>query len=240
MPGKGLEGPEKFMVAALYVTAMAMAASGLCAVFVGGMIVGLERGWTMAICGTIAACAGILVAVLGVLLAELRRLSALVARLPGWGHANDEIHAPAVLTEAPLADTSPASEGLSEAAMARRLFPTTGERQEWMTAWTREGALALERIQTAVRRMENATRSALKRKPATPEETSGDASTETLSDAAVAASRVVGRHRADGVLYTLFEDGSIEADTPSGRYRFASMDELRYALATPDASPAAA
>jgi hypothetical protein len=37
----------------------------------------------------------------------------------------------------------------------------------------------------------------------------------------------VGRYSSEGNTYVMFDDGSIEADTPKGRYTFASLDELK-------------
>lgn len=49
--------------------------------------------------------------------------------------------------------------------------------------------------------------------------------------AAPASPKIVGRYSANSVDYTLYSDGSIEADTPTGARRFSSMAELRSALA---------
>ena len=38
---------------------------------------------------------------------------------------------------------------------------------------------------------------------------------------------VIGRYEADGTSYVMYADGSIEAQTYSGVYRFASMAELK-------------
>ena len=38
---------------------------------------------------------------------------------------------------------------------------------------------------------------------------------------------VVGRYASGGNTYVMFEDGSIEAETPQGRFTFASLDELK-------------
>lgn len=37
----------------------------------------------------------------------------------------------------------------------------------------------------------------------------------------------VGRYSSEGNTYVMFDDGSIEAETPKGRYTFASLDELK-------------
>ncbi|MHB2211253.1 hypothetical protein [Methylobacterium sp. CM6257] len=42
-----------------------------------------------------------------------------------------------------------------------------------------------------------------------------------------AARNVVGRYASGGNTYVMFEDGSIEAETPQGRFTFASLDELK-------------
>lgn len=41
------------------------------------------------------------------------------------------------------------------------------------------------------------------------------------------AASVVGRYSSGGNAYVMFADGSVQADTPSGRHRFRSLDELR-------------
>ncbi|MFD0937989.1 hypothetical protein ACFQ12_22745, partial [Methylobacterium trifolii] len=41
------------------------------------------------------------------------------------------------------------------------------------------------------------------------------------------AREVVGRHASGGNTYVMFADGSIEAETPQGRFTFASLDELK-------------
>lgn len=38
---------------------------------------------------------------------------------------------------------------------------------------------------------------------------------------------IVGRYASGGNAYVMFADGSVQADTPSGRHRFRSLDELR-------------
>jgi hypothetical protein len=38
---------------------------------------------------------------------------------------------------------------------------------------------------------------------------------------------VIGQYSSGGNAYIMYADGSIEADTPSGRYLFGSLDELK-------------
>ncbi len=42
--------------------------------------------------------------------------------------------------------------------------------------------------------------------------------------------KIMRKYESQGVSYTLYEDGSIDADSTSGRFRFASLDELRIFL----------
>jgi hypothetical protein len=42
---------------------------------------------------------------------------------------------------------------------------------------------------------------------------------------------VVGKYSSGGNSYVMFSDGSIQADTPTGRHRFASLDELKIFVA---------
>lgn len=45
--------------------------------------------------------------------------------------------------------------------------------------------------------------------------------------ASAPAAHMIGRYEADGTTYSMFSDGSIEAQSPEGLYRFASMTELK-------------
>jgi hypothetical protein len=46
-----------------------------------------------------------------------------------------------------------------------------------------------------------------------------------------AAPEVIGHYEAHGAHYTMYADGSIDADTTHGVYRFASMEELKQFIA---------
>jgi hypothetical protein len=50
--------------------------------------------------------------------------------------------------------------------------------------------------------------------------------------AAAAAPTLVGHYSAGGANYKIFSDGSIEAETEGGAFRFASMDEFKSYLAS--------
>jgi hypothetical protein len=51
---------------------------------------------------------------------------------------------------------------------------------------------------------------------------------------------VVGTYDAGGNAYVMYSDGSIEADTPNGRFRFTSLDELKDFIAAGGEEVAAA
>ena len=42
-----------------------------------------------------------------------------------------------------------------------------------------------------------------------------------------ATREIVGRYASGGNTYVMYADGAIEADTPQGRFSFASLDELK-------------
>ncbi|MCJ2011333.1 hypothetical protein [Methylobacterium sp. J-076] len=61
-------------------------------------------------------------------------------------------------------------------------------------------------------------------------ETALRSSLDTAPEAAAAPKSertVVGRYSSGGNTYMMFDDGAIEADTPNGRFTFASLDELK-------------
>lgn len=58
-------------------------------------------------------------------------------------------------------------------------------------------------------------------------EPSGERKPETQASEITEKSAVIGRYEADGTSYVMYADGSIEAQSPSGVYRFASMAELK-------------
>ena len=60
---------------------------------------------------------------------------------------------------------------------------------------------------------------------------SEDRATETPPDAAARAT-IIGSYNSGDNRYVMFSDGSIEADTPDGVFRFASLDELKEFIAS--------
>jgi hypothetical protein len=52
-----------------------------------------------------------------------------------------------------------------------------------------------------------------------------------------AAPTVIGTYNSGGNAYVMYSDGSIEAETPGGRYRFHSLDELKEFIASGGEEP---
>ena len=85
-------------------------------------------------------------------------------------------------------------------------------------------------------------RIAAPRRPKTPASSSPDAITpaterfETSPNVSVVASdaepEIIARYNAAGAKYVLFANGAIEAETPDGGMRFASMDEFKAYVAS--------
>jgi hypothetical protein len=65
--------------------------------------------------------------------------------------------------------------------------------------------------------------------PAAPADEAGEKSEPTVAPAPEVSSEVtvLKRGEVDGMAYSLYSDGSIEAQMPEGMMRFASIDELR-------------
>ena len=67
----------------------------------------------------------------------------------------------------------------------------------------------------------------------------GDAtrSVEDVAAAAPAPPSVVGTYHSGGNSYVMYSDGAIEAETPTGRYHFASLDQLKEFIASGGEDP---
>lgn len=67
------------------------------------------------------------------------------------------------------------------------------------------------------------------RKPGSPEPEAvePEAGGAGMGESETAKPEVVGRHSSGGNTYVMFADGSIEAETPQGRFTFGSLDELK-------------
>jgi hypothetical protein len=195
------------MVIALYLIALAMIGGGAAAVAYGWGIVLNERGWTMVIAGTVALSGGLLLLGIGVVAGRIRRIERELSVFRD--------HVARLGAGFPLrsfeAERAPAAE-ISGPPLARSeaVSPSVGQEEQ---AVLKAADVIPE--------------------PAPPEASPG---LRPVADAPKApepaAPTVVGTYNSGGNAYVMFSDGSIEADTPSGHYRFKSLDELKDFIAS--------
>lgn len=220
------------MVVALFVVAFAMIVAGLAAVYDGYGIVAVEKGWTKVISGTIAASAGILLMGVMAALVQLRRIGAdlafmreqagrLDAPLPASQPLEAEEPVPgrgdALAAGAPGSGVENAA-GFSPGDVAEKPSPDQADNA------TPPEAPAHSRAQDV-------------ETPAAPHPDSEPQREAGLQPApSQAASRpeatVVGTYSSGGNTYVMYSDGSIQAQTPTGLYRFDSLDELKAFIAS--------
>jgi hypothetical protein len=81
--------------------------------------------------------------------------------------------------------------------------------------------------------------SGLPSRPAGPadEETTSETSGSSGQLSEERISPVIGTYTSGDNRYVMFADGSIEADTPHGTFRFGSLDELKSFIASGDEPP---
>jgi hypothetical protein len=230
------------MVIALYMFALAMIVGGAAVVAQGYGIILNERGWTMVIAGTVAATGGFVLFGIAVVAArrrgverELAALGQRAGRLDAGALAPPPLPRrtePAV--ESPRGETLPAERLPAEPQASPPPAdegPPLGDTPE----------RAVMRAADVIPEPPAAEVEAAPAKPAlVAEPTPGPAPAEAAPAEpeppaeeapapapAPAAPTVIGTYNSGGNSYVMFSDGSIEADTPSGRFRFASLDELK-------------
>lgn len=226
------------MAVGLCLVALLMIVGGGYAAVDGYGIVLSERGWSMVIAGTVVATGGVLLLGAAVIAGRLRRVVQELTRLSERAGRLDE------------AVPARPSEGSAEFAPAR-LDPPVGEpppaREEapgGMTAAAAAVRAGLWRRGATSPRIVGGGPDDI----AEPSTRPGHGTTEPSRDvsgtaAPVAANggapksaaggdpSVVGTYNSGGNAYVMYSDGSIEADTPTGRYRFRSLEELKEFIA---------
>jgi hypothetical protein len=229
------------MVIALYVIALAMIAGGAYAAVEGYGIVLNERGWSMVIAGTVVATGGVLLLGAAVIAGRLKRMLGELTRLRERAGRLDA--AAPVLPQALSVPGEPpegtALAAASRAGLARRGGPAGGAPPERPDEPIEHAVLkAADVIPEPAREPvpetapAGAPKAALARAaPGTigPDE---DSMTFASPTAGPEAPTVVGTYNSGGNAYVMYSDGSIEADTPTGRYRFKSLDELKDFIAS--------
>jgi hypothetical protein len=229
------------MVLALYVVAGVMVAGGVLAIYSGSDIIVMERGWTMVISGSVMAASGALLAGIATAVARLQMLEGEFARL------SDRLSRPAAPTFSLPSDLS--AETLSP---ERRSAPPLTAPSD--IAAHRDLDIAPEpilapapappapRVETApapspegrIEPLDQPGREAAAAHREEPREAAAPESAEEPPPT------VVGTYNSGGNFYIMYSDGSIEAETPAGKFRFNSLDELKDFIAAGGDRPKAA
>jgi hypothetical protein len=231
------------MVLALYVVAGVMVAGGLLAIYSGSDIIVMERGWTMVISGSVMAASGALlvgiataVARLQILQGEFARLSERMARpeSPAFTLPPGMTAPPAPPSERrsppPLA-TTPDLAGHKDLDIA----PEPIVRPQGELRRAEAPPVAADEVNEGLFEQPIREPAAPKPQPVSPvvEQTAPEPEEEA------APPTVVGTYNSGGNFYIMYSDGSIEAETPAGKFRFNSLDELKDFIAAGGDKPKA-
>ena len=231
------------MVIALFIVAFAMVGGGLAALVQGMPYIMTERGWAMVIAGTMASSSGALLIGIAVAAGRLVRIQDEVSRLgERMGHLDAPLPGPRPVSPGPAVDPDAAAPEAGREATPALDFPA-GELGSRAAAIAPGGAASgLERSEREEGRAPVADTSPREPEPE-PERAAAPASGSSPEAGAMGASSaapeisrepppsveptVIGTYSSGGNSYVMFSDGSIQADTPSGAYRFNSLDELK-------------
>jgi hypothetical protein len=184
---------------------VAMMVTGLAAIYSGSLFVGIERGWTMVVAGSIGFSAGAVLLGLSAALRRLRRVERAIKMLAGAPTRRPTLET--------IVDAEPAAAAPASAAEAAGLHAETGSAAQAQPS-SAERAEAAAAPGPEVR---------------APEPGPGP---EPSSDKDPPPDRIIGTYQAGGNSYVMYADGSIRADTPSGEHRFRSMDEFKAFMLT--------
>jgi hypothetical protein len=221
------------MVIALFVVALAMIVAGVTAIYDGSGIVVMERGWTKVISGTVGASSGFVLLGIACVVLELKRIGASLpeqaASLPGPLPLPPRLPVSAPLTAAPGAAAEPSGEA-KEPAPDR---PQDARREDMQVVDVApKPAAAAEQWSPPERPVQPVAEDREPEASESRDETrAAEAPPSRDERAAEAATIVVGTYSSGGNDYVMYADGSIKAETPTGLYRFESLDELKAFIA---------
>lgn len=202
----------------LFCLAIAMIVGGGAAVYSGSLIIAVERGWSMMIAGSVCASAGAVVLGLAVLAGRLRSIADQTESLgetmsriemASWGPPpplpTDDVDEARGVSIGPEPVKSPVHPPEPIRYQSTPRFETDPLPQAAPEIVTSPPApvIAFEEIEPA---------------PVEP---------ARLEIVAPTVPTVVGSYSAGENAYLMYSDGSIQADTPEGRFRFGSLDELK-------------
>jgi hypothetical protein len=226
------------MVIALFVVAFAMVVAGLAAIYDGYAIIALEKGWTKVISGTVAASAGFVLLGIVVAIAQIKRIG---ADLAGLRERAGRLDAPLPAPPQPLDFGAPPGVGEARGAGALGTATTVSERDKASESPAPSNAAekpAQDAKDVATAPEARAPGLPLGPDPA-PDQQSERAAGQSREERQAAlkeavagqAPTVVGTYSSGGNTYIMYSDGSIRAETPTGLYRFDSLDELKAFIA---------
>ena len=227
------------MVLALYVLAGVMSAGGLIAIYSGSDIIVMERGWTMVIAGSVFTACGAVLAGVATAVARLQGLQSEFARL------SDRLGRSEAPSFASLAEMPPETATTRDRSSPPPLFAGPDIREHRDLDIVPEPILSAPPSSApaaaplpAKERSENLEpptvvpdldASLFEREPAPESTPSAAAPTEAAAEAAPPT--IVGTYNSGGNFYVMYSDGSIEAETPAGKFRFDSLEELKEFIA---------
>jgi hypothetical protein len=230
------------MVLALYVVAGVMVAGGLLAIYSGSDIIVMERGWTMVISGSVMAASGALLAGIATAVARIQILQDEFARFSErMGHPESPVSTLSGVTAPP----APASERRSPPPLATTpdleghrdldIAPEPIVRPQVELRRTEAPPIAADEVNEGL--FEQPIRGPAAPKPQPVPPVVEAAAPEPEEEAAPPT--VVGTYNSGGNFYIMYSDGSIEAETPAGKFRFNSLDELKDFIAAGGDKPKA-
>lgn len=222
------------MVLALYVVAGLMAAGGLIAIYSGSDIIVMERGWTMVIAGSVVAASGALLAGIATAVARLQGLEREFARI---SERLVRSQPPSAVGASGLGEgRKPATDVPSPPPLIA--VPDIGQHRDLdirpepvlhARPVTKPVADAVpDDIFAAA--PEPLPKEPIPREPDPAPEEQADRAAATI-DEEPPAPTIVGTYNSGGNFYIMYSDGSIEAETPAGKFRFGSLDELKEFIA---------
>lgn len=237
------------MIAALFALSAAMLIAGVIAVVEGFPYVRIETGMAMVYGGAVVASSGVLLFGLAVIATWLRRIETALRDRPTLAEAATE-GSPSLATPHPEpsfdlsvaaldppAPVTPSERPRIEPSLSIPPRPLPVESELPMpglaapAVHTPEDKPAEERARPEPMAADAADDLFVpgRSEPAKTEPVPEPALRSSLDAApeAKAERAVVGRYSSGGNTYMMYEDGAIEADTPNGRFTFASLDELK-------------
>ncbi|MGA2042368.1 MAG: hypothetical protein ABSG83_03245 [Roseiarcus sp.] len=198
---------------------LVLAAAGGASLWASIDLAGAELGVLYATCGAICVSGGVVTIGIGLLIGRVDALRAALLRDP----------APAAAERAEPLPPPPPAPDMEPAILAEPGAEVPPEAPDWAEREAQDGpaaAAAPDRAESA-----GATPAGEPAPDGAPvAEAPVEAGAPTTEEPATRPT-LVGRFSAGGSDYSIFTDGSIEAQTSQGEYRFASMDEFKAFIA---------